>query len=75
MVRPKRKLTSRIILDGMDFGSREDPCTNQEPQMVMAELPGVFLNFSGPKRKETVRREETTRRNPPSAIQRLKEKG
>ena len=75
----KKKLRSRIILDGIDFGSSEDPCTNQDPQMMMAELPGVkelgFWNFSRPNRKEAVRREETTRRKDPSTIQRLKEKG
>ena len=40
MVSPKRKLTSRIILGGIDFGSSEDPCTNQEPQMMMAKIVG-----------------------------------
>ena len=79
MVRPKRKLKSRIILDGMDFGSSEDPCTNQEPQMMMAELPAVkesgFWNLSLPKRKEAVRSEETAQRKDPSTIQRLNEKG
>ena len=79
MVRPKRKLKSRMILGGMDFGSSEDPCTNQEPQMMMAELPAVkesgFWNLSLPKRKEAVRSEETPQRKNPSTIQRLKEKG
>ena len=79
MVSPKKKLTSRIILDGMDFGSSEDPCTNHEPQMMMAELAGVkesgFWNFSLPRRREAVRSEETTQRKDPSTIQRLKEKG
>ena len=79
MVRPKRKLKSRITLDGMDFGSSDDPCTNQEPQMMMAELPAVkesgFWNLSLPKRKEAVRSEETPQRKNPSTIQRLKEKG
>ena len=76
---PKKKLRSRIILDGIDFGSSEDPCTNQDPQMMMAELPGVkelgFWNFSRPKRNEAVRREEMKRRKHPRTIQRLREKG
>ena len=79
MISPKKKLRRRIDLDGIDFGSSEDPCTNQEPQMMRTELPGLkdsgFWYFSSPKRNETVRREASMRRKPPSTIQRLKEKG
>ena len=39
MVSPNKKLISTMILEGMDLGSIEEPCTSQEPQMRRNEVP------------------------------------
>ena len=80
MVSPNKKLMRTMILEGMDLGSIEEPCTNQEPQMRRNEVPAeeeepLLWKFSRPKRNDAVRREETKRKKPPRPIQRLMEKG
>ena len=40
MVIPQRKLMKKIILDGNDFGSSQDPWDIQEPQMMSNDGPG-----------------------------------
>ena len=77
MIRPKKKLKRMMILDGMDFGSTEEPCSSQEPQMTIRELPEVKDSgyFSQPKRYESLRTADTMARKDPRTTQRLAEKG
>ena len=79
MVSPNKKLMRTMILEGIDMGSIEEPCTNQDPQMRRNEVPAEeerrLWKFSRPKRNDAVRREETKRKKPPRPIQRLMEKG
>ena len=79
MVSPNKKLMRTMILEVMDLGSIEEPCTSQEPQMRRNEVPAEeeprLWKFSRPKRNDAVRRDETNRNKPPRPIQRLLEKG